>query len=460
MKPLQIFIAILLLIFSSTAKSQIIYNGDIVRIEKNPTNKFLFILKKYSAETKRVTEYWNIKSTVEDVNVSNYNQLYNEKKVYPNGKHCLLYPNLKVKHVDNYILGEINGEFKGYYKTGELKYNGYYNLVLDGKLTHYYKSGAIRKVQNIVKGIRKGKTKEYYPDGQLLRETKYFNNKKNGNCTSYYRDGKLKRKIIYENNEVDSQKCYNKSKKKTDCIPMFKAPKLNGDLNLLNKEINKIDFSFIPSETEKTTCTIILQIDSEGKPSLNSVLIDKTKTLVKQITKWVSQLSEFTPALYEENPVESNLIISFAVAENRVLFLDSVYTKTEYSNSIEIYESNLTFYREHPIPSDKSEISYLVVEKMPRFPGGEENLLRFIKKNIRYPKEAQQKNIQGKVYVSVTIDKTGKPTNPKIKTGVNPLLDAEAIRIVRIMPKWIPGETRNKKVSVLYLIPINFVLKP
>ncbi len=458
MKPFRIPITILLLIISFSVKSQIIYNGDIVRIEKNPTNKFLFILKRYSAETKKVTEYWNIKSTVENVNVSNYNQLYNEKKVYPNGKHCLLYPNLKVKHEDNYILGEINGEFKGYYKTGELKYNGYYNLVLDGKLTHYYKSGAIRKVQDITKGIRKGKTKEYYPNGQLLRETKYFNNKKNGNCISYYKDGKLKRKILYENNEVDSQKCYNESKKKTDCPPMFRTPKLNGDLNLINKELGKIDFSFIPSETGKTTCTLILQIDREGIPSLNSVLIDKNKTPVKQITKWVNQLPEFTPALYEENPVESNLIISFAVAENKALLLDSVYTKTEYSNNIEVYESNLTFYREHPIPDGKSEISYLVAEKMPRFPGGEEKLRRFIEKNIRYPKEAQQKNIQGKVYVSVTIDKTGQPTNPKIKTGVNPLLDTEAIRIVRIMPKWIPGEIKNKKVVVKYVIPINFVL--
>lgn len=100
----------------------------------------------------------------------------------------------------------------------------------------------------------------------------------------------------------------------------------------------------------------------------------------------------------------------------------------------------------------------MVVEQMPEYPGGMAALMKFIAQNIRYPKEAQEKGIQGRVIVQVTIDETGKINNPTIVKSISPEIDAEAIRIVKAMPNWTPGKQRGKAVSVKYTLPLNFSL--
>ncbi len=101
---------------------------------------------------------------------------------------------------------------------------------------------------------------------------------------------------------------------------------------------------------------------------------------------------------------------------------------------------------------------FMVVEQMPEYPGGMEALMKFIAQNIRYPKEAQEKGIQGRVIVQVTIDETGKINKPTIVKSISPEIDAEAIRIVKAMPNWIPGKQRGKAVSVKFTLPLNFSL--
>lgn len=95
-----------------------------------------------------------------------------------------------------------------------------------------------------------------------------------------------------------------------------------------------------------------------------------------------------------------------------------------------------------------------VVEEQPEFPGGTEALYKFIGKNFKYPEASRAANSQGKVYVSFVIDKKGKITDVKIVRGVDEWLDAEAIRVVKKMPKWKPGKQRGKKVKVRYNLPI------
>jgi TonB family protein len=100
-----------------------------------------------------------------------------------------------------------------------------------------------------------------------------------------------------------------------------------------------------------------------------------------------------------------------------------------------------------------------VVEDMPQFPGGKEGLMQYLAQNIKYPESAQKSGAQGRVIVQMIIDQKGNVTSPRVLQGVNPAIDAEAIRIVDTMPKWKPGKQRGKAVRVKYTLPIVFKLQ-
>ena len=102
---------------------------------------------------------------------------------------------------------------------------------------------------------------------------------------------------------------------------------------------------------------------------------------------------------------------------------------------------------------------FVIVEKMPQFPGGDLELRKYIAKNVKYPNIARENDIQGKVYVRFVVTRTGTVDKVQIARGVDPLLDKEAIRVVESLPKWAPGEQGGKKVSVWYTVPINFQLQ-
>lgn len=99
------------------------------------------------------------------------------------------------------------------------------------------------------------------------------------------------------------------------------------------------------------------------------------------------------------------------------------------------------------------------VEQIPEFPGGSVEMMKFLQNTVKYPKEAQDKGIQGKVYVQFVVKSDGTVADAKVVNSVDPLLDAEALRVVKAMPKWKPGMQSGKAVNVKYNIPISFRLK-
>jgi TonB family protein len=112
-----------------------------------------------------------------------------------------------------------------------------------------------------------------------------------------------------------------------------------------------------------------------------------------------------------------------------------------------------------PKTLDTEEQIFFIVENMPEFPGGEPELRKFIANNIEYPATAQEKGIQGRVYVTFVVDKNGEVANARIARGVDPSLDKEALRVVNSLPKWTPGKQRGEAVNVSYTVPINFALQ-
>ena len=106
----------------------------------------------------------------------------------------------------------------------------------------------------------------------------------------------------------------------------------------------------------------------------------------------------------------------------------------------------------------KEKLIFQVAEEMPEFPGGMEECMKFISQNTQYPLEAHRKGIYGRVLVSGIISDKGDIESPRIFRSVDPLLDAEALRVILSMPKWKPGKQRGKPVNVMFMFPVAFNL--
>jgi len=111
-----------------------------------------------------------------------------------------------------------------------------------------------------------------------------------------------------------------------------------------------------------------------------------------------------------------------------------------------------------PIDEDNNQI-FSFVEENAQFPGGENALFKYLLTNITYPKEASDSGISGKVYVRFVVETNGTITGIEVLRGVHPLLDKEALRVVKSMPNWSPAKQNGKAVRVYYTLPINFNLK-
>lgn len=111
------------------------------------------------------------------------------------------------------------------------------------------------------------------------------------------------------------------------------------------------------------------------------------------------------------------------------------------------------------IVEERKDRPFVTVEQMPRFEGGEEKMMQFIADTLHYPVVAQEAGIQGRVVVRFVVDKEGKVTDPTVIRGIDPSCDKEAVRIVKLMPKWTPGKQNGQNVAVYYTLPIVFRLK-
>lgn len=110
-------------------------------------------------------------------------------------------------------------------------------------------------------------------------------------------------------------------------------------------------------------------------------------------------------------------------------------------------------------PSEAQDTTvHKVVEQMPEFPGGLGKCMFFLAKHIKYPKEAFNNGEEGRVIVQFVVNRNGRITEEKIVQGVSPSLDAEALRVIKSMPKWKPGTQNGKAVRVLFTLPIAFKL--
>ena len=138
--------------------------------------------------------------------------------------------------------------------------------------------------------------------------------------------------------------------------------------------------------------------------------------------------------------------------------IEIVEDEVEIEDELEIEDTESDEDIAIEIEEESDDEFFMVVENMPEFPGGDLGLMKYIQKNVKYPPIAKEYNITGKVYIQFIVDKSGSVTNVKVVRGVDKNLDAEAVRVVKSLPKYKPGKQRGQNVRVMFTIPINFTL--
>lgn len=311
-------------------------------------------------------------------------------------KQIFYYPNGKKQMLISGGEKILNGEYKIWYPSGQLNFSGYYKYNLkNGEFLQFEETGLVSK-----KGI--------YSGGKLIEGEAVLQD------------------IVFEKPE-QTAKFFGGSSAFDKYLKM-KTSELKIIKDMIMGEELSINMNMTISKTGK-----IEKIDILGpsNPNDNEIL-----------NAAFGEFPGFIPAKVEDIPV------------NSLLKVDLIYTHEGLQTNL-----GIDLFPESVKIDSLGENPYALVEDMPDFPGGQNALRNFIAVTIRYPIEAQEKGIQGKVLVQYIIEPDGSISNVKIAKGVHPILDAEAIRVVKHMPKWIPGRLKDKPVRVSYTVPVNFVLQ-
>ena len=135
---------------------------------------------------------------------------------------------------------------------------------------------------------------------------------------------------------------------------------------------------------------------------------------------------------------------------------ESIEINTEDEKDVEVVIAPPV---EAPVEEEEEEVIFMVVETMPEFPGGQQALFKYLSENVKYPVIAQENGIQGRVICQFVVNKDGAIVDVEVvRSGGDPSLDKEAVRVIKSMPKWNPGKQRGKAVRVKYTVPVNFRL--
>ena len=340
------------------------------------------------------------------------------------------------------------------------------DLVLDGPHVSFFNDGSVDKELIYKNGIlqqessfysggtkksiicgdeqtKNGAFKMWHSNGQPWFSGEYSNNLKNGEFQQFDESGKLIRKGEYQHGKLISG---------DPVVPaiLYKTPEILAEFADGTSAFN--DALKVRFDTLKKSAVIDIQsaklklvIDKNGKVIAVEKMEGCDPVLYAVSTMLLKDLAGFTPAKVENVPVDSELMVKFQLSP-RGLVVDDGALPRKISSELET-------------TSENQPDVYTIVEQMPEYPGGLLEMRRFIAMTIRYPVEAQENGIVGKVFVSFVVNEKGEIMNIRIAKGVHPVLDQEAIRAVTQMGRWKPGVHNGKPVRVSYTIPITFDIK-
>jgi TonB family protein len=343
-----------------------------------------------------------------------------EQKNYKDGQlngECIFWWNGIMLKSENYLNGAKNGRFAQYNREGLLINYTWYTSDRKDSVLEFHKNGELAKrikidnidFQNVVLD------EAFTENGNLYYRTSYVNDMKSGLWTQYYRSGvkKYEIKYILGNAQGKCRFWYENGKPmlEADCDrgKVMKEPKVMSEAGKVLKSNTKEYYEIVKKcELSK----LVNYNPASFVPLQNTALANQMKQAINEA--------------YHESPLIENVI-----------------PKTEVINA-----------------SDSAQI-FQNPDLMPEYPGGEKALNKFIAETIRYPFMEREAGKQGTVYIKFTVKSDGSITDirPAKEVAGAPGFTKEAMRVVRAMPQWIPGEFNGKPVACGVSIPVRFVLR-
>ncbi len=171
-------------------------------------------------------------------------------------------------------------------------------------------------------------------------------------------------------------------------------------------------------------------------------------------------IEENVPITVQEPPKEIKIPLPQQVIE----ILQIVDDETDIEIDIEVEDQDVDETMRVDIPviintiEEDDDPPIDIPDVMPKFPGGDIGLIKYLSSNVKYPNIARENGLQEKVYIRFCVTKKGLVDRVSVLRGTEPILYKEALRVIKALPKWKPGEKNGKKVSVWYTVPINFQL--
>lgn len=219
---------------------------------------------------------------------------------------------------------------------------------------------------------------------------------------------------------------------------------------------------FVESRTKSVAQTSVAEISALNQPKKKAEVKQPKKVKLEQPEKVVERVKssvKFTaPVIKKDDEVkpEDELKTQEELMSTKTAIgaLDVKGNDDANGEVLKIKEAVA-----QPEPKPEVEKVFDVVEQMPSFPGGPSALMEWLSNNVKYPVVAQENGVQGRVVVSFVVERDGSITDVKVVRGVDPSLDKEASRVVRAMPRWIPGKQNGSAVRVKYNVPVAFRLQ-
>ncbi len=219
---------------------------------------------------------------------------------------------------------------------------------------------------------------------------------------------------------------------------------------------------FVESRTKSVAQTSVAELSALNQPKKKAEVKQQKKVKLEQPEKVVERVKssvKFTaPVIKKDDEVkpedELNPQDELMSTKTAIGALDVKGNDDANGEVLKIKEAVA-----QPEPKPEVEKVFDVVEQMPSFPGGPSALMEWLSNNVKYPVVAQENGVQGRVVVSFVVERDGSITDVKVVRGVDPSLDREASRVVRAMPRWIPGKQNGSAVRVKYNVPVAFRLQ-
>ena len=192
-------------------------------------------------------------------------------------------------------------------------------------------------------------------------------------------------------------------------------------------------------DPEADTISVSVIVSEDGSPVRTEIKKTTGYLPSKKLHEINEKMPKWLPAYQDGKAITKEVTFSLGIHPNKYF---PIIDKPSYTG-------------ENAQPGNKV---FDVVEQMPSFPGGKDALNQFLSSNIKYPVEAEEKGIQGRVICTFIVERDGSISDAKPAISVDPLLDKEALRVISSMPKWNPGKQRGSAVRVKYILPITFRL--